>query len=90
MQEFVNAYVDCDVPYEDALSLAIERDEETTIEREHHIERHKLLHKNFEELLADFIDKTGRFPSKVNLPEFLNWSYDQTTNPDTESAPVSI
>ena len=31
MQDFINCYVDCDMPYEDALELAKQRDEEAAL-----------------------------------------------------------
>lgn len=54
-----------------------------------HIERHKLLHKYFDELLGDFIQKTEKSLSQTNLIEFMEWSYQQTIKPDTECAPLS-
>ena len=50
--------------------------------RDEHIERHKLLHKHLDELIADFIDHTGKLPSKTNLIEFMEWSNQQTIEPD--------
>ena len=47
-----------------------------------HKERHILLHKHFDELLADFIDHTGNLLSKTTLMELMEWSYRQTQMPD--------
>ena len=58
------------------------------ITEEEHIERHKVLHKHFDELLADFIDKARGTLSQTKLIEFLEWSYQQTIKPVTERAPV--
>lgn len=49
--------------------------------RAEHIERHKLLHQYFDELLADWIIHTGHRPSEHTVMEFLKWSYGQTINP---------
>ena len=48
---------------------------------EEHKKRHEELHKSFDELLADFIEQTGKVPSKTTLMEFLEWSYEQTQHP---------
>lgn len=58
------------------------------ITEEEHIERHKVLHKCFDELLADFIDKAGRTLSQTNLIELVEWSYQQTFKPDIERTPL--
>ena len=44
-------------------------------------QRHIILHKRLDELMADFIDHTGSLPSKTTLFEFMEWSYQQTLNP---------
>lgn len=49
--------------------------------QEEHKARHELLHKHFDELMADFIGDTGSLPSETNLLELLKWSYAQTQNP---------
>lgn len=46
-----------------------------------HKERHILLHKHLDELIADYITHTGKTPSTSTLMEFLTWSYEQTQNP---------
>jgi len=50
--------------------------------KKNHIERHKELHRSLDELLADFIDHTKRFPSKTTVIEFMEWSFKQTIDPD--------
>ena len=46
--------------------------------------RHKELHKNLDELVADFIKHTENLPSRTTLMEFMEWSYEQTINPTEE------
>ncbi len=53
-----------------------------------HVKRHKILHSRFDELLADFITHTGRMPSRTNLNEFMEWSYQQTIKPDMKPGEV--
>ena len=48
---------------------------------EEHKARHIELHKNLDELVADFITHTEKLPSKTNLFEFMKWSHMQTLNP---------
>lgn len=52
--------------------------------REEHIERHKMLHEYFDELLADWISHTSNLPSKATVYELMQWSYRQTINPTEE------
>ena len=47
-----------------------------------HKARHVFLHKKLDELVADFIDKTKKFPSQVTLVQFMHWSHKQTENPE--------
>jgi hypothetical protein len=49
-----------------------------------HIERHKMLHKSFDELLADYIKHTSRSLSGTTLMEFMEWSYEQTVHPSED------
>lgn len=49
--------------------------------RAEHIARHRELHKTLDELVADFITHTEHRPSQVTLLEFMQWSYEQCTNP---------
>lgn len=49
--------------------------------REEHIERHKMLHKYFDELVADWIGHTDRLPSKATVYELMQWSHRQTLDP---------
>ena len=48
------------------------------ITKEQHIERHKLLHRMLDELVADFINETGKLPSQTTLNLLMEWSYKQT------------
>jgi len=48
---------------------------------EEHKERHKLLHRELDELIADFISQTEKMPSKTNLIELMAWSFEQTKKP---------
>ena len=48
---------------------------------EEHKARHVLLHKELDELLADFIMHTHKLPSQTTIMEFLTWSHEQTVNP---------
>lgn len=48
---------------------------------EEHLERHKLLHKELDELIADFIQETGKMPSKTKVMELMEWSHKQTIKP---------
>lgn len=49
--------------------------------REEHIERHKLLHRHFDELVADWISHTKDLPSKATIYDLMQWSHWQTINP---------
>jgi hypothetical protein len=53
---------------------------------EQHRQRHKELHSMLDELVADFIDKSGRLPSEASVMELMHWAYQQTLNPDEVSA----
>jgi hypothetical protein len=46
-----------------------------------HLKRHQLLHKELDELIADFIQETGKLPSKTTLMELITWSHEQTIKP---------
>ena len=48
---------------------------------EEHIEKHKILHKHLHELIADFINHTGRLPSQATILELMKWSNQQTIKP---------
>ncbi len=48
---------------------------------EKHKKRHKELHRNLDELSADFIKHTGKLPSKVTVLELMGWSFEQTVKP---------
>lgn len=51
---------------------------------EQHKERHELLHKCLDELLADFISHTECLPSKTTILTLLEWSHQQTVSPTEE------
>ncbi len=54
------------------------------MENEEHIERHKILHKELDELMADHIRHTNKLPSKTTVLELAQWSHEQTTKPTGE------
>lgn len=60
---------------------------ETIMTEAEHRERHLQLQRALDELIADFIDKTGKIPSLSTVMELMEWSHQQTIEPDTESAP---
>jgi len=49
-----------------------------------HKERHRLLHRNLDELVADFINHTHKLPSQTSILDLMKWSAAQMENP-TES-----
>ena len=51
---------------------------------EEHKQRHVELHKKLNELCADFISQTGKYPSKTTMLELMEWSHEQTKNPTEE------
>jgi len=53
--------------------------------KEKHIKVHEILHKNLDELVADFIDCTGNLPSKTTIMELMMWSGKQLTEPDNRT-----
>ena len=46
-----------------------------------HIEKHKALHRSFDELMADFISHTDKLPSQTSIMDLMKWSFEQTQNP---------
>lgn len=46
-----------------------------------HKERHVLLHRHLDELIADWITQTGSFPSKSTVLELMTWAHQQKENP---------
>lgn len=46
-----------------------------------HRERHELLHRCLDELVADWISQTNNFPSKSTVLQLMDWSAEQTRNP---------
>lgn len=51
---------------------------------EEHRERHKILHAHLDELFADYIENHPSQTAFTDRPimELLEWSYQQTLNPD--------
>lgn len=54
------------------------------MDKKQHIARHKLLHREFDELIADFIGHTERLPSQTTVMELMEWSHEQTILPTEE------
>jgi len=48
------------------------------MDEKEHKKRHQLLHKKLDELVADFIQETGKRPSQANILELMEWSFVQT------------
>jgi len=55
------------------------------MELEEHKKRHKDLHTNLDELVADFIYHTGLLPSKTTIRKLMEWSHEQIDNPSKVS-----
>ncbi len=51
------------------------------MEFEEHKKKHEELHKALDELSADFINHTGKLPTKTTLMELMKWSSEQANNP---------
>jgi len=49
---------------------------------EEHKARHQLLHRNFDELVADWIGHTKELPSRSSIADLMRWSFEQTIKPD--------
>jgi hypothetical protein len=49
-----------------------------------HKERHKRLHKNLDELVADYIRHNDSLPSKTSVIDLMVWSFRQTNEPTGE------
>ena len=47
-----------------------------------HKARHIELHRCLDELLADWIQHTGKLPSKSTVLDLMEWSHKQTVEPD--------
>lgn len=58
-----------------------------TMTKEEHRERHIKLHRNLDELAADFIEQEGKRISQVTVLELMEWSHQQTIEP-TEKQPA--
>lgn len=46
-----------------------------------HKKRHIKLHRNFDELVADFVAQTGRLISETTIMDLMRWSHEQTIVP---------
>jgi hypothetical protein len=46
-----------------------------------HRARHVLLHRMFDELMADWLGHTGFLPPEQSLVALMEWSYTQTLDP---------
>ena len=53
-----------------------------------HKKRHEELHKNLDELVADFINHTKKLPSKSTVMELMEWSFKQTVKPTEDRCGV--
>jgi hypothetical protein len=51
------------------------------MDRKGHLERHNELHAHLDELLADFMQHTGKLPSRTPILELMQWSIAQCTDP---------
>lgn len=49
-----------------------------------HRELHIFLHRNLDELIADFILHANKLPSKTSVRVLMEWSCQQTINPTEE------
>lgn len=47
-----------------------------------HRQLHVKMHKTLDAVIADFMKHTDRLPSKTPIIELLEWSYQQTIQPD--------
>jgi hypothetical protein len=55
------------------------------VTQEEHKERHAILHRNLDELVADWITQTGKVPSKGTVLDLIRWSSQQAENPTDNS-----
>ena len=58
--------------------------EKGEMSKEEHKQRHVELHKTLDELLADFLRHTNKFPSKTPIIDLMSWSHEQTIEPTEE------
>jgi hypothetical protein len=49
--------------------------------RKEHQKVHQELHNKLDELVADFINHTKKFPSSATVLELMQWSAEQIDNP---------
>ena len=59
----------------------IKKQEEKT---KSHKEKHVLLHRHFDELIADYMSHTKKLFSESSIMDLINWSYKQTEKPTEE------
>lgn len=57
-----------------------------TLTKQQHKERHEVLHKMLDELVADFIDHTQGSLNGTSIMQLIEWSYQQTKQPDEKHA----
>lgn len=50
--------------------------------KEEHKARHQILHAHLDELVADFLTKTGKLATKTSIMELMEWSHKQITDPE--------
>lgn len=70
---------------EQARRITRERDDAPAAvsNEDEHRERHKLLHRHLDEIVADWLVQTRRLPSKSSVMDLLTWSAAQTRDPST-------
>jgi len=47
------------------------------MDTEQHKQKHMELHRYLDELVADFIDATGKLPSQTTVMDLMKWNYTQ-------------
>ncbi len=55
------------------------------MDKQKHKIRHIELHKKLDELLADYIEHTGKLLSESTIMDVMKWSHEQTINPSEEN-----
>jgi len=54
------------------------------IDKKEHIKRHKMLHRYFDELVADYVNHTNEFLAGASIMDLMEWSSKQTKCPDVK------
>lgn len=49
--------------------------------KEDHIQRHKMLHEHLDELIADYVTSSNKLLGDTTVLELMDWSYKQTVDP---------